>query len=144
VLGTLATIIVAGEAVDDRLALIEFLAPRNLSPPLHTHPQDETFIILEGGLTFQLGDEPLFAVEAGATVVAPAGVRHTWRVDSDTTRMLVISTPAGLDRLFRDAGVPAHSATLPPPDAGPAPEIVEQALRTHRHDNLGPPIAPLD
>ena len=143
VLGTLATVIVPGEAVDDRFALIEFLAPHHLSPPLHTHPQDETFTILDGVLTFQSGEDR-FVVETGATVVVPAGVRHTWRVDTDTARLLVISTPAGLDRLFRDAGVPALDATLPPADAGPAPEVVEQALRTHRHDNFGPPIGPDD
>jgi quercetin dioxygenase-like cupin family protein len=144
VLGCLATIIVPGEAVGDRFALMEFLAPRHLSPPLHTHPQDETFIMLDGRLTFQAGGEQRFVAEAGATVVVPTGVRHTWRVDTDTARMLVISTPAGLDRLFRDAGVAALAPTLPPPNAGPSPETVEQALRTHRHDNCGPPLGPND
>jgi hypothetical protein len=41
--GTLATIRVPGEAVDGRFALIEFLFPRHASPPLHTHPQDESY-----------------------------------------------------------------------------------------------------
>jgi quercetin dioxygenase-like cupin family protein len=144
VLGCLATIIVPGEAVGERFALMEFLAPRHLSPPLHTHPQDETFVMLDGRLTFQAGGEQRFVAEAGATVAVPAGVRHTWRVDSDTARILVISTPAGLDRLFRDAGVAALAPTLPPPDAGPSPETVEQALRAHRHDNFGPPLGPDD
>jgi len=63
VLGCLATIIVPGEAVDERFALIEFLAPRHLSPPLHTHPQDETFIMLDGRLTFQAAGEQRFVAE---------------------------------------------------------------------------------
>jgi quercetin dioxygenase-like cupin family protein len=37
-LGTLATIKVSGEASDGRFALIEFLFPRDASPPVHTHP----------------------------------------------------------------------------------------------------------
>src|SRR5437660_1437600 len=45
-LGTLAIIRVPGEAVDGRLAVIEFLFPRHASPPLHTHPQDESYIVL--------------------------------------------------------------------------------------------------
>jgi quercetin dioxygenase-like cupin family protein len=143
VLGCFAEIIVAGEAVGDRFALIDFLAPRHLSPPLHTHPQDETFILLDGRLTFQAGEER-FEAEPEATVVVPAGVHHTWQVDSETARMLVISTPAGIDRLFRDAGIPAGSPTLPPAGAGPSPEVVEQALRRHRHDNFGPPLGPDD
>jgi quercetin dioxygenase-like cupin family protein len=143
VLGCYLTIVVPGEAVEDRFALIELLAPHHLSPPLHTHPQDETFFFLDGRLTF-LADGERFEVETGATVVVPAGVRHTWRVDSETARMLVLSTPAGLDRLLRDAGVPAAGATLPPPDAGPSPEVVERALREHRHENYGPPLGPDD
>ena len=47
--GTLATIRVPGDAVDGRYALIEFLLPRHASPPLHTHPQDERYIVLEAG-----------------------------------------------------------------------------------------------
>jgi hypothetical protein len=47
-LGTLATIKVPGEASHGRFALIEFLFPRYASPPLHTHPQDESYIVLEG------------------------------------------------------------------------------------------------
>jgi len=53
--------------------------------------------------------------------------------------MLVISTPAGIDRLFRDAGIPAS-----PAGAGPSPEVVEQALVRHRHENFGPPLGPDD
>jgi quercetin dioxygenase-like cupin family protein len=48
-LGTLAIVRVAGEASDGRFALIEFLLPRNASPPFHTHPQDESYIVQEGG-----------------------------------------------------------------------------------------------
>jgi hypothetical protein len=46
-LGTLATITVPGEASDGRFALIEFLFPHGASPPLHTHPQDESYLVLE-------------------------------------------------------------------------------------------------
>ena len=52
-LGTLATIRVPGQAVDDRYALLEFLFPHGASPPLHTHPQDESYVVLEGRLTIQ-------------------------------------------------------------------------------------------
>jgi quercetin dioxygenase-like cupin family protein len=44
-LGTLARIMVPGESSDGRFALIEFLFPRHASPPLHTHPQDESYIV---------------------------------------------------------------------------------------------------
>lgn len=44
-LGTLATIKVAAQATSGRLALLEFLFPRHASPPLHTHPQGESYIV---------------------------------------------------------------------------------------------------
>src|SRR5439155_2382410 len=69
-LGTLATIKVPGEASDGRFALIEFLLPHHASPPLHTHPQDESYIVLEGRMIVVAG-ERRFELEAGAAAVVP-------------------------------------------------------------------------
>src|SRR5213079_278950 len=113
--GTLATIRVPGEAVDGRFALIEFLFPQLASPPLHTHPQDESYFVLEGELTLQAG-ERRFELGPGGAAVVPAGVGHTFRVDSDTAKVLVLSTPAGIEQMVRDGAMAADSATLPPPD----------------------------
>ncbi len=141
-LGTLAIIRVPGEAVDGRFALIEFLFPRHASPPLHTHPQDESYIVLDGRLTVHVGANR-FELDTGAVGVVPTGVAHTFRVDSDTARVLVLSTPAGIEPFVRDGSVPATSPTLPPPDTPrPTPERLEQLFRTHRQVNLGAPLAP--
>ena len=102
-LGTLATIRLSGEASDGRFALIEFLFPRHASPPLHTHPQDESYIVLEGKLTIQAGRRR-FELMPGGTAVVPMGVAHTFRVDSDEARVLVLSTPAGLERMSLKTG----------------------------------------
>ena len=83
--GTLATIRVPGEAVEDRYALIEFLFPRHASPPRHTHPQDESYIVLEGRLTVQAGEQR-FELGPGDAADVPMGVPHTFRVDSETAR----------------------------------------------------------
>src|SRR5438132_7529461 len=85
--GTLATIRVPGEAVGGRYALLEFLFPQGASPPLHTHPQDESYVVLEGALTIQAGDDR-FVLEAGGAAAVPMGVPHTFRVDSDGARVL--------------------------------------------------------
>jgi len=143
-LGTLAIIRVPGEAVDDRFALIEFLFPRHASPPLHTHPQDESYVVLDGRLTIKAGDDR-FELDQGCAAVVPMGVAHTFRVDSDTARVLVLSTPAGLERMVRDGSVPAEERTLPPPDARrPAPEEIERIFKRHGQVVLGPPLGPGD
>jgi hypothetical protein len=73
------------------------------------------------------------------------GTPHTFRVDSDTAHVLVLSTPAGLERFVRDGGVPADAPTLPPPDAPrPTPEELERVFAAHGQVNLGPPLGPED
>jgi quercetin dioxygenase-like cupin family protein len=49
-------------------------------PRLHRHPYDETWVIQEGQLTFQLGDTP-YPAGSGDIVIAPAGVAHRFRND---------------------------------------------------------------
>jgi quercetin dioxygenase-like cupin family protein len=143
-LGTLATIKVPGEATDGRFALIEFLFPRHASPPLHTHPQDESYIVQEGRLTVQAGDQR-FELMPGAAAVVPMGVAHTFRVDSDTARVLVLSTPAGLERLVRDGSVPALTPTMPPSETPrPSPEELESIFRAHGQVNVGSSLSPDD
>ncbi len=143
-LGTLATIKVPGEASDGRFALIEFLLPHHASPPLHTHPQDESYIVLEGRMIVVAG-ERRFELEAGAAAVVPMGVPHTFRVESGTARVLVLSTPAGLERFVRDAAVPAKLAMLPPFDTPrpSAPEL-DRIFLSHGQINVGPPLGPDD
>src|SRR3954468_4797687 len=101
-LGTLATVRLPAEASGGRFALIEGLFPHLASPPLHTHPQDETYVALEGRMTLVAG-ERRFELGPGDAGTAPSGVAHTFRIDSETARVLIRSTPAGLERMMRDA-----------------------------------------
>ena len=141
-LGTLANVKIPGEAVGDRFALIEFLFPRNASPPLHTHPQDESYFVLDGLLTLQVESEQ-FGLGTGGAAAVPMGIPHTFRVDSETARVLVISTPAGLERMVRDGSIPAGAPTLPPADAlRPSPEELERIFARHGQVSVGPPLAP--
>ena len=143
-LGTLAVVRVPGEAVDDRFALIEFLFPHAASPPRHTHLQDESYYVLEGALTVSAG-ERRFELQAGGTGVVPMGVAHTFRVDSDGARVLVLSTPAGIERMIRDASVPASASTLPPPATPrPTPDELERVFAAHGQVNVGRPLGPDD
>lgn len=139
-LGTLATILLPPEASHGRFCLMEFLFPEGASPPLHTHPQDETYYVLEGRLTVHAGDER-FELEAGGSAVAPRKVAHTFRVDSDGARVLVLSMPAGIEGFVREGSVPATAATLPPAGTPrPAPEELERIFAAHGQVTVGPPL----
>jgi mannose-6-phosphate isomerase-like protein (cupin superfamily) len=49
-------------------------------PKLHRHPYDETWVVHEGHITFQLGDEQLHA-GPGDVVIAPPGAPHKFTND---------------------------------------------------------------
>jgi len=44
-------------------------------PRLHRHPYDETWVVVEGNLTFRAGDE-LLPAATGEVVIVPPGVPH--------------------------------------------------------------------
>jgi quercetin dioxygenase-like cupin family protein len=59
-------------------------------PRLHRHPYDETWVVEEGDLTFQLGDE-LHQARAGDIVIAPPGVPHKFTNNGPRSVSLVCS-----------------------------------------------------
>ena len=159
-LGTLARIKLTGRETGGRFALWENVLPRGASPPLHSHPQDETFYVLDGELTAWIvapelaggkhGDPPAWVNScgvrcgAGAVVFAPGGTPHTFRVESDTARVLILSTPAGIETMIRGLAETARWPWLQPPSDGPrvpADRVaaVERETGMVRH---GPPPPP--
>lgn len=85
--------------------------------PLHTHRhEDEAFYILEGEITFEVGDQ---TVEAGpgSFVFGPRGVPHRYTVTSPTARMLMLLSPAGFEGFIRATSVPTDTLERPAPDA---------------------------
>ena len=69
-LGTLARVLLDGEQTGGRFGVFEVLLPKGASPPLHSHPQDETLYILEGEATVWIEQEPRLC-RAGAIAYAP-------------------------------------------------------------------------
>lgn len=78
-------------------AMIEIAPGRELET--HVHPdEDDAFYIVEGELTFILGDRRV-AAPPGTFVLVPPGVEHAFRNErSRPVRMLNIHAPAGFDR----------------------------------------------
>lgn len=158
-LGTLGRMKLDGRHTAGKFALWEGVLPQGAAPPLHSHPQDETFYLLDGEVTVWLVEPELAGGREsqpgwvktharrcipGTAVFAPAGAPHTFRVESDTARMLFLSTPAGIEDYVRALGEPAQWPWLQPPADGPRvpPEriaAVERELGVIRH---GPPPPP--
>jgi quercetin dioxygenase-like cupin family protein len=93
--GSLWTVKASAEQTGGRFALIEELAPGGVGTPLHRHAEDdETFYVLEGVITFYLEDDQPVTATAGSFVHVPGGAVHAFRVDSETARYLIITTPS--------------------------------------------------
>lgn len=139
-LGQLFVIKAASEDTGGVFALMEGVARRGPTAPLHVQPnEDETFHVLEGELTMHVDGEEMTA-SAGSTVYIPRGTPHAFRVDSETARMLVFNTPSGHERFFRAAGEAAGERRLPPPPEGPPDmDAMARAAEDAGFEILGPP-----
>jgi mannose-6-phosphate isomerase-like protein (cupin superfamily) len=112
--GALAEIKLSAEQTGGRLSVLEITEPPNAEAPLHVHHRDdESFWIVEGDVTFEVGGTTVHA-RAGDFAFAPHAIPHRYTVGSEGCRMLFIMTPGGFEQLVRDMSVPAQARALPP------------------------------
>ena len=142
-LGMLATIKVTKEQTGGHHALVEILAPDGYEAVLHVHHQeDEGFYILEGEMTFYVGEQTIKA-RPGSYLFGPKDVPHSFTVDSGPARLLFIFSPAGLEGLVREMGEPARARALPPHLEGPPDESEMERMAAiaarYGAEILGPP-----
>jgi quercetin dioxygenase-like cupin family protein len=127
------------------VGLLEIVVPPGLGSPWHVHPEeDEWFYVLEGNLVFYVGDERL-ELAAGGFAFGPKGVPHTFfGAGPQPARALVGFAPMQFEGFLREVGQPAPARVLPPPPAGPPPELAPLAAIAKRAGFiiLGPPGPP--
>ena len=127
-LGGLATVKATGKETDGRYTLVEVLDPEG-EGPLHVHHnEDEGFWVLEGELTFEVGEETIKA-QPGSFVFGPKDVPHRYTVDSGPARLLYILSPAGFEEFIYATSEPARERTLPPAPEGPPDEAEIEQLK---------------
>jgi mannose-6-phosphate isomerase-like protein (cupin superfamily) len=138
-LGGRFTVKVAGADADGRFSLVETLAFRSTEPPLHIHHnEDEAWYIVDGQMTFYVGEAVLRA-NAGSFVFAPSGIAHTFTVDVEPTRVLVFASPAGFERFALELGETAMSDKPPAGLAVPGPDVLGPVAERYGIEVVGPP-----
>ncbi len=127
--GGIYTIIASAEDTGGTYAMMEMLIPPQGGPPPHIHSREiESFYILEGTLSFWLSDRKLSG-SAGSLVIAPPGLSHTFKNEEDApVRVLLLITPAGLEKFFQEVGIPIRVGS--PISELPAPENLERVVTT--------------
>jgi quercetin dioxygenase-like cupin family protein len=115
--GDLYRFLVTGEETGGAYFAMEALVPPGGGPPPHVHTnEDETFYVLEGAVTFRLGDETVLA-GPGDFVHVPRGHVHNFHNGAATTARLILTfTPAGIERFFEETLQRAYDASGEPPE----------------------------
>jgi mannose-6-phosphate isomerase-like protein (cupin superfamily) len=144
-MGGLATIKATKEQTGGRYTLVEILVPEFPMEEslLHVHHfEDEGFYILEGEMTFYVGERTIKA-SPGSYLFGPKDVPHAFSVDSGPARLLFILSPAGMEGGIREMGEPARSLSIPPPPEEPPDEAEMGRLMAiaakYGGEMLGPP-----
>ncbi len=142
-IGMLATIKATKEQTGGQYTLVEILAPEGFASPLHVHHfEDEGFYILEGEMTFYVGDQTIKA-KPGSFLFGPKEVPHAFKVDSGPARLLFVLSPAGFEDLVREMGEPARELSIPPQPEEPPDEAEMQRMAAiaarHGNEILRPP-----
>jgi quercetin dioxygenase-like cupin family protein len=142
-LETLVRVRVSHRDNGDQISVWEHAARRGDSPPLHVHlNEDEIFHTLEGEFRFQIGTEERNG-HAGDTVLAPKGVRHTYRVESESGRWLTVTTHGQFEEFVRAMARNAGAKQLPPVAGPPSPEAVAALTAIAKKfgiEIVGPPM----
>ncbi len=137
--GTLLRMVATGPETAGRLAVMEQVARRGFSPPLHVHHREDTAMyVIDGRLTVRVGEDES-TVSSGGFVWLPRDVPHTFRVDSDQVRLVEMVTPAGFEQFHVDASDPAPSLEVPPPGEPDVARLVA-AIGPYDAEIIGPPM----
>jgi quercetin dioxygenase-like cupin family protein len=116
VVGDIYRFLAVGAETGGKFAIWEAIVPPGGGPPPHVHSrEDESFYILEGEMTFQIGTERLVA-GVGTYAHLLAGVRHSFKNESGRlAKMLISVAPAGLEEMFLEVGAPVAPGTTEAP-----------------------------
>jgi quercetin dioxygenase-like cupin family protein len=125
VVGDVYRFLATGKETNGKYAQWEAIVLPGGGPPTHVHSREEEgFYVLEGEITFQIGDERIVA-SAGAFANMPVGIPHSFKNESDKpAKMLISVAPAGLEQMFSEVGQPVATGTTT------APPTTKQEIET--------------
>jgi quercetin dioxygenase-like cupin family protein len=135
--GSVLALRVTGQQSNGLVTVVEG-AVRHGGPPRHVHEaEDEVVIVLDGELTYEVGDER-GVLGAGGLLWFPRSVPHAVaNLSGRQCRFLTVVTPAGIEGFFRAqrdylGSLPAGTAA-DPADLGALPGAISRPV-------VGPPL----
>jgi mannose-6-phosphate isomerase-like protein (cupin superfamily) len=105
-----------GAETDNSYAISEWwLEPNTKGPGAHSHPEDDVFFVIEGTMSFLVGERWIDAPQ-GSFVLAPGGVTHDFE-NRSSARAGVLNFSAPGDFEPQMPGIAQWFAEHPPGDA---------------------------
>jgi quercetin dioxygenase-like cupin family protein len=101
VVGDTIRVLASGADTDGAYEVFDFQGPRDSGPPLHLHPWNEAYVIMEGKVEVMIGESKMTATP-GCFVNIPAGTPHAYKILSEGARFIVMTNPAGASALFTE------------------------------------------
>src|SRR5262249_17731706 len=100
VVGDVYRFLAVGEDTNGKYALWGAVVPPGGGPPPHVHSREEEgFYVLEGEITFTMGDQRLIA-SAGVFANMSVGTPHSFKNEcGKPARMLISVAPSGLEQM---------------------------------------------
>jgi len=115
-LGSLWRVLASGDETGGVVGALDERCGHGIRAPMHVHDDaDEIFYVLDGNLTFFVGEHRVEAAP-GAFVYLPRFVHHGFQVNSTEARVFNFVTPAGFEQLILDVGTLANYDDAPIPD----------------------------
>ena len=98
-----------GQDTGGLYAVAEIISTPEGLVPLHVHHrEDEAFFVLDGEVTFSIGED-VFDAGPGGFAFGPRDVPHRYTVRSARARMLMVFSPAGFEGFIRETSEPSDS-----------------------------------
>jgi len=117
--------------------------PPGVGIPLHQHPDQEAFFVLEGNPEFALendGSTKWCVAAPGDMINIPPDALHGFRNTSDRDVRVIITCTARLGEFFNEAGTPRHAGGSA--KTGPTLAEIERVLEVGRKhgQRFAPPV----
>jgi quercetin dioxygenase-like cupin family protein len=143
----LVTFKVTGAETEGRDLVVEISTPPGGGPPLHTHPAEESWYVIEGEFEFPTirdGERVTIRASAGSVVYVPGGAPHTYHnVGANYGKLLAVLSPAAeMEGFFKEVGIAVEDAAhLPEPAPFDMEKLLAISEKYHQHmlEIPGPP-----
>ena len=103
VLDAVFTTKATGKDTKGAWTLYEITDTAGNGPPLHTHPWDEAFYILEGELEIQTGTKTIVATP-GYFINIPGETAHAFKILSASAKFIALISPAQANQFYEEMG----------------------------------------